>query len=286
MTPVFMDLETASLADLRMVGGRAYARDPSTKLLCACFHYDDLYHLWVPHECSSVLWPIGLPAESYVVHREFPDVPLDRPWVAHNGDEFDSLVWKAIGPRQPVEWIDSLPKCRLAGLPGPLDVLSKRFLGVGKNEAAVKILMKLCKPGKDGKLPPILPGSLAIVASYNIADVVALKEIWKHVEKYEDPNYAAHRACNERGIRFDSNLAKTLLSLSSANVDRAATRIENLTGGKIKKADLTKRNKVLEWCAEHGLPLKSIRREIVQQLIDEPEELMAELFQEQEIDEC
>lgn len=273
---IFMDLETYSLANLKMVGGRAYANDPTTRIMCACFLVDGVYKLWVPHEHVGIYWPkkVGAP-QPLEIHREFPDISTDRPWVAHNADEFDALVWARSGLPQPCEWVDTLPKARLAGLPGSLDALSERFLGIGKDPVAVRILKKVCV----SDTPPA-PGHLSLIASYNIADVIALERIYQHVERFNDPAYPAHRACNARGIAFDRRLAGDLLRLSAENVDRAAAKIESLTGGKIKRADLTKRNKILAWCESEGLVLNSLRRDIVQQLIDDPEAILGAVLYE------
>jgi hypothetical protein len=273
---IFMDLETFSLANLKRVGGRAYANDPSTKIMCACFLVDGVYKLWVPYPCARIHWPKGIPPGELEYGPDFESlgIPTDRPWVAHNADEFDSLVWGRRGPVQPVGWVDTLPKCRLAGYPGSLDALSERFIGIGKDATATRILKKVCVSDK-----PPGPGHLAVIASYNIADVAALKVIYDRVERYsEEPGYSVHRRINERGIAFDRRLAGDLLRLSTENVHRAAAKIEALTGGKIKRADLTRRNHILAWCEEQGLRLPSLRREVVQQLIDDPDELLQEIL--------
>ena len=50
---VFFDLETQSFADLKKVGGRRYAADPSTRVLTAVFLIDGVHHVWIP--CRSLL---------------------------------------------------------------------------------------------------------------------------------------------------------------------------------------------------------------------------------------
>src|SRR5262249_20375996 len=45
---VYFDLETQSLADVKAVGGRKYAADPSTRVLTADFLIDGVHHAWVP----------------------------------------------------------------------------------------------------------------------------------------------------------------------------------------------------------------------------------------------
>ena len=284
MTPIFMDLESQSLCDLSAVGGRVYARHPSTKLLCACFSVDKEIYLWSPSESSPVAWPAGFEKRPFIHHTgKSPPWWIEhlakRPWVAHNGDEFDSLVWIALGLPQPVEWIDTMPSARLAGYAGALDSLSERFCGIGKNKAAVRILQRVCKQ------ETVQPGELAVIASYNIADVLALEVIYDRLHRYTEPSvYEAAKRINERGVRFDRRLAGDLLRLSAENVTRAAAEIERLTGGFLKPDDLTKRNRVLQWIEREGLKLKSIARPVVQQLLDDPETFLRELPDDAESD--
>src|SRR3954447_12168004 len=54
---VFFDLETQSLADVKAVGGRKYAADPSTRVLTADFLIDGVHHAWVPDH----LWDGAIP---------------------------------------------------------------------------------------------------------------------------------------------------------------------------------------------------------------------------------
>lgn len=257
---IFMDLETYSKADLSRVGGRNYAKDPTTEILCACWSVDGVYHLWVPHPCGKINAKVP-----YVLHTTRPNIPLDRPWVAHNGDEFDSLVWRAAGLPEPVKWVDTLPLARLAGYPGKLDELSQKFLGVGKDKVATRFLQNTSRNYE------IKSGELAVIAAYNIDDVRALEVIYEAVKDYSDPGYETHRKINERGILFDRALAKDVLRLSAENNARAAARIESLTGGFLKQADLTKRNKVLAWCKSQGLVLESIAKDVIEALLDNQE---------------
>jgi hypothetical protein len=279
---IFMDLETQSVADLTKVGGRAYAADPTTRILCACWYVDGIYRLWVPYEHTKIHFPLGIPEAPLEVTSgpDMPDIPTDVPWVAHNADEFDSLVWGRSGLLQPVRWIDSLPKARLAGLPGSLDALSEKFLGLGKNKIATNLVK-----AAQGHIDLPKPGHLSIIATYNVADVAALKEVWPHVQHYEDKDYPAHRACNSRGVRFDRGLAGTILRLSAENVSRAAAEIEAITGGAIRSGDLTKRQKIIAWCEAQGLRLTSLRRDVVQQLIDDPEEFLGVVTDDYEANE-
>lgn len=285
--PVFYDLETQSLYDLREVGGYRYAYAPSTSLLCMVVWIDGVYHLWTcGRAISPVLWPKDLPVETFV-HHTGADMPgpivaavrAGRTFIAHNGDEFDQHVWEAKLTPVPTSWGDTLPLARCGGYPGKLDLLSKLFLGVGKSETAQNALMRICKPDKKGRLV-CGPGDLSLVASYNIADVAALRRIYEKVHRFTDPVYPVHRVINQRGIGFDAELAAKIIAVSRENIHAAATEIEELTGGFLKFDNLTKRNKVLEWVKRQGVFLvnsqgkETLRREDIELFISDPEAYM------------
>lgn len=271
----FLDIETYSLCDLRAMGGRIYANDPSTRIMCACI-YTDAYHLWLPTPATKVAWPLGLPEEKLIVHEQpnIPSVFLQDTIVAHNGDDFDFRVWRAQGfPLK--NTIDTLPLARAAGYPGALDTLSQRFLGIGKDATASRLLSKACK--KDTPPPP---GVLSVIASYNVADVVALRRIYEKVRDFaEEPLYSTHLAINERGVLFDRDFARHVRRLANENVERAAAEIETLTDGFLRREDLTKRNRVLEWVRRQGIDINNLRRETVDLMLDNPEEWVDESTQ-------
>src|SRR5262245_1907384 len=104
---VLFDLETRSAIDLKKVGGRAYARHPSTRVLTLVARIDGTNHCWVP----STLWPSGLPPriDTVTVPRAYadpgpvrvyvqPELPAavaeavhqDRVFEAHNYMGFDA----------------------------------------------------------------------------------------------------------------------------------------------------------------------------------------------------
>lgn len=269
MNLAFLDLETYSLCDLRQYGGRIYANDPSTRIMCACLWVNGGYQLWLPSDCGEVAWPLGIPEEPLIEYRQ-PECPWNFDGmmvVAHNGDDFDFQVWRALGLPAIASTFDTLPCARAAGYPGALDALSTMFLGIPKNEIAVRMLKRVCKSDK-----PPLPGQLAVIASYNIADVAALRRIYEKVSGFlEEPLYSVHKSINDRGILFDRVFAGMVLRLANENVKRAGAEIERLTSGYLRPTDLTKRNRVLEWCRRSGLELQNLRRDTVEALLDDPD---------------
>src|SRR5688572_27142156 len=99
--PVFLDLETRSAADIKEVGGRAYAQHPSTEIITAVALMGGRVVAWAPGLSSSVevTWPGGhgepLPVEVFP-GRELPEplalaIRAGLPLCAHNAFGFDAF---------------------------------------------------------------------------------------------------------------------------------------------------------------------------------------------------
>ena len=144
MRAVYLDFETRSLADIKLLGGLNYVAASSTDVLALCA--SDGARRW----CWS---PFGLPdrralgAEVSVSTEPWEIVAATEGArvVAHNAEGFDRPVWEALGlPER--EWVDSLPLARRAQLPGKLESLAAYVLGEGKAEAGRKVTLSLSKP--------------------------------------------------------------------------------------------------------------------------------------------
>lgn len=141
---VYLDFETRSRADIKLLGGLNYVAHPTTDVLTLCA--SDGARRW----CWS---PFGLPdrralgAEVSVSTEPWEIVAATEGArvVAHNAEGFDRPVWEALGlPER--EWVDSLPLARRAQLPGKLESLAAYVLGEGKAEAGRKVTLSLSKP--------------------------------------------------------------------------------------------------------------------------------------------
>src|SRR5262249_15448083 len=120
---VFFDVETQSLADLKKVGGRKYAADPSTRVLTADFLIDGAHHAWLPtHRWAggppsidaALVRPPGM--DLPVVVHQTPGLPepvvravqANRVFVGHNLAEFDHWVWRHKLSPLPRRWFDTI----------------------------------------------------------------------------------------------------------------------------------------------------------------------------------
>jgi DNA polymerase len=233
--PLLADVESQSREDLKKVGGRLYWEHPSTEMLCAVFYDTDSGEI--------ELWERGQPR---------PRMLTDEAQLgAHNGMGFDRFGfarkgWRALDAWPPM--IDTSELARAAGLPGALDALAHRWLGLAKDKDASRFTTALSSvrrpagkgPGvitpaewreltaeqkrQRGTLPSCGPTEMARVVPYCISDVEVLAhgwpllETWQHIEPEVQ---RVERAINDRGVCFDVQLAKRLLEQDARNGQQA-----------------------------------------------------------------
>ena len=124
--PVLFDVESRSRADLRVIGGRAYWRHPSSEILVVVAYdtADGSVHVWAPGQP----WPFG----------------ADRVLAAHNAHGFDRFALKRYGIAC-AGWIDTSQLARKAGMPGALDAIGTRWCGVPKDKDASRFTVSLSR---------------------------------------------------------------------------------------------------------------------------------------------
>jgi DNA polymerase len=277
---VFFDIETRSAADLKHVGGRRYAADPTTEILSLVWYDGTAVNVWQPGNIIdrpvNFMWPTGFderPVNTW--HGAFPAdliasyIDGGAVFVAHNCADFDAHVWAEKLCPVPSRWYDTIHGARAGGYPAGLDELSKRLFGQGKDDGST-ILRKLCQ-WKNGRPVPVQPGYYSVLLRYNVADVLLLEKVYHAVKHYGEPDViAAHQAVNDRGIAFDSGLARKIVELSATAVDRSGAEIERLTGGELSRDDLRSQPKMKRWLAGKGVRLPNLRRETVKQFCESP----------------
>jgi len=135
---------------------------------------------------------------------------------AHNARGFDGFAAARLG--WPDIEIDTSELARRAGLPGALDALGTRWLGIPKDKVASAFTKSLSRPSRAkarlGQLPELTPEVLDRVVAYCGSDVEIMAHGWPLLESWQqlEPDVLrVDRAVNDRGIAFDSQLAARLL---------------------------------------------------------------------------
>lgn len=203
--PLFVDFETRSRFDLDG-GGRGYAKDPTTEVICGVLRYPD-----------GLSW-------TYRCDRPAAPLPLSRPLIccAHNAVNFDRFIWSSLGWPEPDYWLDTEEWARLGGLPRVgLDACAMRFLGRHKDLEGSKFTNSLRRWSnkKDAYQYDLTPEVMDRVVSYCSQDVADLEGIFPFLLPFAGNDLPGVRdtslAVNDRGFYFDQTLAWTTLAADS-----------------------------------------------------------------------
>lgn len=263
INPVLLDFESRSRADLKTLGGRRYWEHYSTEALVVCWHdtADDSRGAWFPGEA----WP----------HH-------GRTLAAHNWsgfDRFGAVRYDFVGADE-THHIDTSELARRAGLPGSLDALGTRWLGLEKDKDASRFTTALSQVRRPaGKKNPdaisaedwrqmsdedrrllgvqteITPEVMARVVPYCELDVRIMAEGWPRLSYWhglEDDVERVDRIINDRGIGLDTELCEALLLNDEINAEATVSRAAAELGWTFEEARAAARSP-LQFCAETGL---------------------------------
>jgi DNA polymerase len=213
--PILLDFESRSRCDLKTRGGRNYWEDPSTEALC-CVAYDT-------DTGERATWT---PADG-------PACPFDFArgnWAAHNASGFDRFAMARLG-WAPLDapWIDTSELARTAGLPGALDALGTRWLGLAKDKVGSTYAKSLSRPSRAKATRGQLPGvDWERLVAYCASDVEIMAHGWGSLEPWLDlePDVVrVDREINDRGVGIDVQLAQRLLEEDARLADITIARI-------------------------------------------------------------
>src|SRR6185503_18483001 len=147
MPVLHRDYETRSASDLKMVGARRYAADPSTELLCLGYAVDD---------GAVQIWTLGQPIPEVI-----QEAARNPAWiVAAHSDAFETAVEELpLGPRLgwplvPIERHRCTEAMALAAaLPGSLEGAAEALLlPLQKDRAGQKLMRELSRVKKQAAL--------------------------------------------------------------------------------------------------------------------------------------
>ncbi|MBI3203046.1 MAG: hypothetical protein HYZ29_16020 [Myxococcales bacterium] len=251
-TPVFVDFETRSMADLRALGGRLYAADPSTEVVCAAALLPD---------ATWVAWTPGTPPPANL----FAAIEAGADVAAHNAHGFDRHVWRGLGWPEPKMWIDTMHLARLVGLGGSLEALGQA-VGVPKDTAARKMTLALSRPDRrTGTLTPVDPDQRASALRYCRGDVEVLAAGWagplQNVAASEIDVRTVDAAINARGFELDIALAQAIVRLDNQEVR------DLQAAAPVPASVLRSPKQFLAWLRGEGLDLRDARGERLEPLV-------------------
>jgi len=229
MNYAFIDFETRSEIDLKLVGAECYARHPSTRPLIMCYAINN--------------GPIK-------TTTDFEDLPIafSCVFVAHNA-QFERAILRHCLPHwaMPEHWIDTAAMSRRAGLPGSLDGAAEALGLVAQKDkrgkASINLFSKLQKPTKkSGQAAPYFidpqdrPSEFAEFCAYCARDVEAERELFYAIgpEIMTPAETAAMNRnwwSNETGIAVDVAAIDGAIRIIDSEEKRAGEMLTGITDG-------------------------------------------------------
>ena len=231
---LFIDNETYSSVDLKESGAYKYIESPDFEILIIGYAIDDGPVKQIDLACGEEM------------SEEFEDALFDPEClkVAHNA-VFERLNFKRIGYDIPAEqWYCTSVKAAYCGLPLSLDGVSKALNLTDKKLDTGKALIKYfscpCKATRVNGMrtrnyPKHAPEKWEMYKEYNRYDVLAEREIFHKLEKYEIPEierrmYVLDQNINDRGILVDMELAKSAIDVDNTYTSMLVQHAQQLTG--------------------------------------------------------
>lgn len=293
---VHLDYETFSEADLLKVGGAAYARHPSTKILMASWAYaEGDAKQWdyedgpMPQELVDIL---ENKEGRYLVHAQNAAFEIlitlynaswvnniDVPYAESELDEFE-------GRQELLTWLKNWRCTMVMGfglsMPGALaDVgiilgLDESLLKTAKE--GKRLIRQFCVPNRKTKANPSGiwnrandPENWGYFLDYNKQDVIAERANFNRLKAYnpmpgiEWEMWHVDQLINLTGMPIDQKLVEAAIAVDAKVQDILKGELKQLTG-------LNNPNSVkqfVKWMKANGIPAKDARKETITALIKE-----------------
>lgn len=266
---LFIDVETYSSVDIKECGAYKYIASPDFEILICSYAFgdDDVVTIDLAQEDE---WP-----EEFIEALHDPNCLK----IAHNA-VFERRCFERIGFHTEIsEWYCTSVKAAYCGLPLSLDEVSKRLdikdkkLSTGK--ALIKYFSCPCKAtkingGRTRNYPWNAPDKWAMYKEYNVYDVLAEREIYRRLEKYEIPDierqlYALDQYINDRGIMIDRELAESAIAVDTTYRDVMVTKAKAITGLENPNSPLQMR----KWIEKvSGIQVDSLAKDVMADVIE------------------
>lgn len=267
--PLFLDLETFSELDLKVVGTYRYAEDCRIDL-CS----------WAIGPTMSVeVWDATCEPIPPLLEQELANP--ERIKVAHHQAFDRNVLNKQLIETEVEEWEDTMVIAYTLGLPGKLDHMLLSLdadVDFQKVSDGKRLVRLFCKPQKVTKNQPFRirdrytdPVDWENYIEYARQDTNSMRWAYykmpqwvighngKQVAKDELALFHLSERINDRGLPIDIELAKAAIKLTEVELNRLNVEIYKLTDG---YADAhSKRDAILEWMLTQGVSMTGYTKE-------------------------
>lgn len=225
MTMLWCDFESASECDLKARGAYIYAQDPSTRVLCMAWAFDDAdVELWTPDQPFPQILKDAIAGGVQI--RAF-NAAFER-----------LLFWYVICPDFDVpeprleQFYCTAAQARSNCAPGSLEDVG-RFAGASmkKDHKGAQLVRKCC-------IPPFkhTPQDMQDLFAYCAQDVRAMRAVSKAMRDLsadELTDYHVNERINDRGVLVDVDLCHAAMRYSEAERVEIEKRVVELTEGEV-----------------------------------------------------
>lgn len=279
---VYIDFETRSLVDIKVIGAYKYINDPSTEMLCVAFSIDHPTFLikQLPHyDFNHMDWKLLDAAKD-----------PEYTFVAHNA-YFEQLCWKKFFVDQmgfpelpPERWKCTMAKCYKYSLPGALKHVAKVLnLANQKDMQGRDSMLKLSKPRKakkPTKKDPIgvpentfweyqdCPEDFEKMYSYCIQDVDTMREldgVLRDLTPKEKRIWQIDQRMNANGVLVDLPLIKKAISFVAIEETASRTQFQDAVG---EDFNPTQRGVFLEWLNKKGIKVEDTKAATLELILE------------------
>lgn len=263
------DFESQSEYDLREGNSDGYAKHPSTRPVCLALAFDEgPVHLWKPGD--------ALPT------KVFKALQNGAEFWGHNVGGFEWYLWNYVCvPRYgfPIlkieQCFDTMAMANAMGLPGSLkEAALASGINLEKDDAGYRVMMFLCKPMANGKLPTPqeFPEKFAQLYAYCKKDVEverALCNRLRPLSPTERKIWIMDQRINQRGVGIDIEKVRQIDQAVTIEQERMLKRLHFLTNGKVPSVNSHAKFKA--WLHTQGVNMVSIAKDkIAKELEKEP----------------
>ncbi len=274
---IFLDFESRSRADIWTVGAWEYARHPSTEVLCLAYAIDDGPVHIVPYgPASNTGWDL-------IVSRAEAEIKfaIEKGAVfhAHNA-YFERCIWRHVLapkyglPQIPLkQWRCTAAKACAHGLPKSLEGAAAALgLPVRKDKLGRSVMLKLCKPNKDGGWNENVEDFRRLF-DYCKRDVEVERAIDRAIPDLcpqEQTIWFLDQIINDTGIYCDIEAVDAARLARDRESERLRAALARHTGGALD--GVSRRNAVLDWLKKQGVDLANLQKATVRDAIEKAPE--------------
>ena len=230
MKTLFLDFETYSELNIKVVGSYKYLEHPSTRIVCVGYIWEDAPDV-------TVTWNSGANLEDLIQCLHEADV-----LVAHNA-EFDAeVVRRFLVPDIPKEkWRCTMVMSRIAGFPGKL---SRAAEAVGLEHQKMggidRLMQKFCTPQVQSQLGFNDQEDIDLFSKYCRFDVLACRDLYYALKdiSVDWASWVTHWEINARGIPIDAVFCDAASDFSKRGHDYVSEKLYLALGRKPAPASM------------------------------------------------